>query len=469
MLDARTRSTRIAERVPEPSWSSEFEAANAYQPEQGRLAGRRLGGPRASPPATSAAATTAVQHGSAAARSARRSPPCPRASTSTARSRASSRPRRKMIESGEGIDWATGEALAFGTLLTRRHAGPPVRPGLRPRHLLPAPRRAGRPGDRGANTSRSTTSRDGPGGSSRSSTARCRRPACSASNTAISLADPKALVLWEAQFGDFANGAQVIIDQFISSGETKWLRMSGLVMLLPHGYEGQGPEHTSARLERYLQLCAEDNMQVVNCTTPANYFHALRRQMHRKFRKPLIVMTPKSLLRHKLAVSTLAEMGPGTSFHRVLWDERRDRRRTRRSRRVVLCTRQGLLRPATRRARSASITGRADPARRAALSVPAQAAERPSWRASPAPRSCGARKSRRTWAPGPSSLPEIEIGHGASMGLKQQRLRYAGRPAAASPATGLLRRHAQGTSGAGRTTRWSLTRPLQRAAQSGEA
>src|SRR6185369_3135884 len=135
------------------------------------------------------------------------------------------------------------------------------------------------------------------------------------------LADPKALVLWEAQFGDFANGAQVIIDQFISSGESKWLRMSGLVMLLPHGFEGQGPEHSSARLERFLQLCGDDNMQVVNVTTPANLFHLLRRQMRREFRKPLIVMSPKSLLRHKLAISKLAEMGPGTTFHRVLWDD----------------------------------------------------------------------------------------------------------------------------------------------------
>jgi 2-oxoglutarate dehydrogenase E1 component len=135
-----------------------------------------------------------------------------------------------------------------------------------------------------------------------------------------SLAEPDALVLWEAQFGDFANGAQVIIDQFVSSGERKWLRMSGLVLLLPHGYEGQGPEHSSARLERYLQSCADDNWQIVNCTTPANYFHVLRRQLHREFRKPLVLMTPKSLLRHKKVVSSIEDFGPESSFHRLLWD-----------------------------------------------------------------------------------------------------------------------------------------------------
>ena len=135
------------------------------------------------------------------------------------------------------------------------------------------------------------------------------------------MSEPETLVLWEAQFGDFANGAQVVIDQFITSGESKWGRASGLVMLLPHGYEGQGPEHSSARLERFLQLCAGENIQVVNCTTPSNYFHVLRRQMHREFRKPLIIMTPKSLLRHKRCTSNISEFSTKSTFHRVLEDD----------------------------------------------------------------------------------------------------------------------------------------------------
>ena len=152
-----------------------------------------------------------------------------------------------------------------------------------------------------------------------------------------SVADPHTLVLWEAQFGDFANGAQVIIDQFLAAGETKWLRMSGLTLLLPHGHEGQGPEHSSARPERYLQLCAERNMTVANYTTPANYYHALRRQMRRDFRKPLVIMTPKSLLRHKLCVSPMADFAEGSAYKPVI-EEIDNINAPDKVRRVVLCS-----------------------------------------------------------------------------------------------------------------------------------
>jgi len=227
--------------------------------------------------------------------------------------------RRKSIETGQGIDWATGGALAFCSLLLEGHRV----------------RLSGQDSERGTFSQRhsvltdqETENRYTPFNHLSDSQARFEVINSMLSEEAVlgfeygySLAEPNALTLWEAQFGDFANGAQVLFDQFISSGERKWLRMSGLVCLLPHGYEGQGPEHSSARLERYLQMCAEDNMQVANCTTPANYFHILRRQLNREFRKPLILMTPKSLLRHKRAVSRLDEMGPATTFHRLLWDD----------------------------------------------------------------------------------------------------------------------------------------------------
>jgi 2-oxoglutarate dehydrogenase E1 component len=227
--------------------------------------------------------------------------------------------RAKAIDSGIGIDWATGEALAICTLLQEGH------------HV----RLSGQDSERGTFSQRHSVLIDqedesrytpfnhlgGDQGHFEVINSLLSEEAVLGFEYGYSLAEPNALAMWEAQFGDFANGAQVLFDQFISSGERKWLRMSGLVCLLPHGYEGQGPEHSSARLERFLQMCAEDNMQVVYPTTPANYFHALRRQLHREIRKPLILMTPKSLLRHKRAVSRLEELGNDTTFHRILYDD----------------------------------------------------------------------------------------------------------------------------------------------------
>jgi 2-oxoglutarate dehydrogenase E1 component len=227
--------------------------------------------------------------------------------------------RAKAIDNGVGIDWATGEALAFCTLLQEG------------RHV----RLSGQDSERGTFSQRHSVlidqedeSRYTPfnhlghdQGHYEVINSLLSEEAVLGFEYGYSLAEPKALAMWEAQFGDFANGAQVLFDQFISSGERKWLRMSGLVCLLPHGYEGQGPEHSSARLERFLQMCAEDNMQVAYPTTPANYFHVLRRQLHREIRKPLILMTPKSLLRHKRAVSQLDELGADTTFHRILYDD----------------------------------------------------------------------------------------------------------------------------------------------------
>jgi 2-oxoglutarate dehydrogenase E1 component len=224
--------------------------------------------------------------------------------------------RRRMIETGEGVDWATAEALAFGSLLLEgnlvRISGQDSSRGtFSQRHSVWFDQTTQKAYIPLANLSPKQArfvTRDSP----------LSEAGVLGFEYGMSLADPDSLYLWEGQFGDFANGAQPIIDQFIASGEAKWLRMSGLVMLLPHGFEGQGPEHSSARLERYLQLCAEDNIQVANVTTPANYFHVLRRQMRRDFRKPLVIMTPKSLLRHRRCVSTMAEMDPGTAFRRVL-------------------------------------------------------------------------------------------------------------------------------------------------------
>lgn len=245
--------------------------------------------------------------------------------------------KAEMFEKGEGFDWGTAEAMAFGSLVDQGFAV----------------RLSGQDCGRGTFSHRHATLYDQetekkyyPLSNIDPNQARFEVHDSPLSELAVmgfeygySLADPKTLVLWEGQFGDFVNGAQVMIDQFISSAEAKWLRMSGLVLLLPHGFEGQGPEHSSARLERFLQLSAEDNWQVANCSTPANYYHILRRQMCRDFRKPLILMTPKSLLRHKLCVSNFEDFAEGSSFHRVLWDhDRDDLAKPEDIKRVVLCS-----------------------------------------------------------------------------------------------------------------------------------
>jgi 2-oxoglutarate dehydrogenase E1 component len=345
--------------------------------------------------------------------------------------------RREAIEQGGEIDWATAEHLAFGTLL---------REGF-------AVRLSGQDSGRGTFSQRhailydqTTEERYIPLAHLHPDQAYFEVVDSFLSEEGVlgfeygySLADPNSLVLWEAQFGDFANGAQVYFDQFISSGEAKWLRMSGLVCLLPHGYEGQGPEHSSARLERFLQLYADDNLQVLYPSTPASYFHALRRQLHRDFRKPLIVMTPKSLLRLRQCTSTIDDMGPGSSFHRVMY-ERPASQADRDVRRVVLCSgkvyydlfnrRQELgledvvallrleqLAPFPRKVLAEEL-----------VRFPAEA--QVIW-CQEEPQNMGA------WA---FVAPRIEAVL-EQLSMPQTRLIYAGRPAAASTATGLYQQH----------------------------
>ena len=376
--------------------------------------------------------------------SAPRSPRCRRASTSTAPSSASSTTAARRSRPAQDIDWATAEALAFCTLLLDGH---PVR-------------LSGQDVERGTFSQRHSVLIDQenedryiPFNELGEKQARYEVINSMLSEEAVlgfeygySLAEPNALTLWEAQFGDFANGAQVVFDQFISSGERKWLRMSGLVCLLPHGYEGQGPEHSSARLERFLQMCAEDNMQVANCTTPANYFHILRRQLKRDIRKPLILMTPKSLLRHKRAVSRLDEMGPDTTFHRLLWDDAQllpDEKiklvPDDKIRRVVLCSGKvyyDLYEEREKRGVDDVYLLRVEQL----YPFPMKALVHRARRASSRPRSCGARKSRATWARGTSSSP-ISNGCSTRSAPSTSAPRYAGRPASAATAVGVMSKH----------------------------
>ena len=346
--------------------------------------------------------------------------------------------KKKTLESGEGIDWATAEALAYATLVAE---GTGVR-------------LSGQDSGRGTFSHRHAVMYD-------QNTEEKYVPLCHVSpdqatfevhdsplseaavvgyEYGYSLAEPHNLVLWEAQFGDFANTAQTIIDQFISSGESKWLRMSGLVMLLPHGYEGQGPEHSSARPERFLQMCAEDNWQICNVTTPANLFHVFRRQIRRSFRKPLVLFTPKSLLRHKLCISDLSEMGPGSTFHRVLGETANDLAANDKIRRIVVCSGKvyyDLLQERMSRGIKDVVILRLEqlyPFPKDALA--AEFAMNPNaelvW-CQEEPENQGA------WFFADRRLEAVlkDVGH------KAGRPSYVGRPATASPATGLLKRHNQ--------------------------
>lgn len=345
--------------------------------------------------------------------------------------------KRKILEAGRGIDWATAEALAFGTLLRDgfavRLSGQDCGRGtFSQRHAILYDQETERqyiPLQHMAELQPKFEVHDSP----------LSEMAVLGFEYGYTLADPKTLVLWEAQFGDFVNGAQVMLDQFISSGESKWLRMSGLVMLLPHGFEGQGPEHSSARLERFLQNSAEDNWQIANCTTPSNYFHILRRQMCRDFRKPLVLMTPKSLLRHKLCVSDVEAFINETTFHRILWDDdREEMMQNERIKRVILCSGKvyyDILEE--RRARGVKdimILRLEQLYPFPALALAQELQQYPNadivW-CQEEPQNMGA------W-----TFVEPRVEHVLSQ-IKHTpgRASYAGRPASASPATGLLSRH----------------------------
>ena len=342
--------------------------------------------------------------------------------------------KKAMFLHGAGFDWATAEAMAFGSLILEGRCV----------------RLSGQDSGRGTFSQRHAVWVD-------QESEEKYIPLCSVEGGRFevrdsplsefgvlgfeygySIADPRTLVLWEAQFGDFANGAQTIVDQFIASGEAKWLRASGLVMLLPHGYEGQGPEHSSARLERYLQLCAEDNLQVANCTTPANYFHILRRQLRRDFRKPLIVMTPKSLLRHKLAESAIGDFTGESHFRRILSDLNPPAEGQ--TKRLVLCS--GKLAYELMEARDAAgdvateivrieqlYPFPSEPLVKRLKAMPGL--EQLVW-AQEEPKNDGA------W----QFAEDLLVCCLAEAGFKGMRPQYAGREPAASPATGLAKRHA---------------------------
>ena len=345
--------------------------------------------------------------------------------------------RGEAVRAGEGLDWATAEALAMASLAAEGH---PIR-------------MSGQDCNRGTFAQRHAAVVD-------QDDERVFKPiaACAANPEAVeiidsplsemavlgyeygySLADPDALVVWEAQFGDFANGAQVIVDQFIASSEAKWLRLSGLVMLLPHGFEGQGPEHSSARPERFLQLAAEDNLQIVNCTTPANYFHALRRQLKRDLRKPLVVLTPKSLLRDRRCVSRLADLAPGSSFHRAAWDLEEDASE---ARSVVFCS--GRVYYDLAEARAAMEPARARETTIVRLEQlypwPSDAVAEALARAPRGAEIVWCQEEPRNMGAWGFVLEFLEE-TAEEAGAAEPRPRYAGRAAAAAVATGLLSRH----------------------------